>query len=367
MSLDDLRNEIVGEKTSKYRGAILFKGEQIAQWHNPKLIINDIYNENKIKRFTACLFIGSPGTGKTTLTSFIAHSLHQMGGYVVLRLGKKDILRLEEILNSLPDSDIILIFDDLSNVFKLPEFRKYKSEILSVLTEARHPAFVDTDRRVIVFANIHYLNSIEKMWRSQGGWKIYTDMSDEDQQNFNNITSSRYKNKVRNFSRVTLDMVRKGKFTVSTTSKSKKTYTTDNPFRFAMVYDSRNVRFMMYPKESCSRCEGSGNRGNYMKVTEDEVIKILDNRYGKDGRSGLKLAVLKYGQTQQYRNNVIYGYTDAMKILSSVNVDIESLSKKIRGLAGIKDKRLYNVNKNIDILKELEKIKSGNIDEGKIE
>ena len=364
-SLDQLRTEVSGVSSEKYRGPILYKGEKIAQYHSPKPIIRDIYHENKVKRFTSILCIGTPGTGKTTLVNMMVHELHNLGGYVVIWVGKKEIPRLEEILNSLPDSDIIIIFEDLSNVFKLSKYAKYKSEVLSVLTEARHPALIDTDRRVIMFANIHYLNSIEKMWRSQGGWKIYTDMSDEDQQNFNQITNSRYRNKVRKFSKITLDMVRKGQFTISTTIKSSRTYRTDNPFRFAMAYDTRGVRFFVYTKESCAVCKSGKIRGDkYLKLSVSDAIKIIDNRYGKDGRSGLKLALLKHGQTQQYRNNIVYAYMDSIKLLSEADIDLELLSKTVRAMAGIKDKRLYNINKNFNIEKELEKIKNGNNTDG---
>ena len=61
-----------------------------------------------------------------------------------------------------PFEDLILIFDDISLVFKLKEGQAKKSEILSALTEARHPKFASEDRKVIIIANIHYMNSIER-------------------------------------------------------------------------------------------------------------------------------------------------------------------------------------------------------------
>ena len=61
---------------SKYQGAIQYKGEQIAQWHNPKLFLDDILGENDTKQFTSIMLIGTPGTGKSTLATFIAHNLH---------------------------------------------------------------------------------------------------------------------------------------------------------------------------------------------------------------------------------------------------------------------------------------------------
>ena len=169
---------------SKYQGEIQFHDTPITQWHNPRILVDEIIAENKVKRFTSILIIGTPGTGKTTLANYISHQIHQKKHYLVKHFGKKEILNFENVMDSLPNEDLILIFDDISMVFKLKEGQAKKSEILSALTEARHPKFANSDRKVIIIANIHYMNSIEKMWRSQGGWKLYTDMGNEERLNF---------------------------------------------------------------------------------------------------------------------------------------------------------------------------------------
>ena len=336
---------------SKYQGEIQFHDTPIAQWHNPKIMVDEIIAENKVKRFTSILIIGTPGTGKTTLANFIAHQIHLKENYLIKHFGKKEILNFENVMDSLPDEDLMLIFDDISLVFKLKEGQSKKSEILSALTEARHPKFAGQDRKVIIVANIHYMNSIEKMWRSQGGWKIYTDMSNEERLNFNAITKSQFNGKIKAFSNITRDMVRKGKFTLSITKKKKHEYITDKPFRFFMCYDGNYPRFFVFVKESCLKC--SETKSQYMRLSAQNTIDLIFKHYGNDGIAGLKMELLRSGETAQYRNNVVYGYHDAKKLLTTFDVDQEELSSLLRTRARISEKKLRHVKKkSSDLLDE---------------
>jgi len=343
----------------KYQGEIQFHGQPIAQWHNTRILIDEIIAENKIKQFTSILIIGTPGTGKTTLANYLAHGIHSKKPYLVKHFGKKEVLNFENVLDSLPNEDLILIFDDISMVFKLKEGQAKKSEILSALTEARHPKFANSDRKVIIMANIHYMNSIEKMWRSQGGWKIYTDMSNEERLNFNAITKSQFNNKVKTFSKITRDMFLKGKFTLNITKKRTHEYTTDKPFRFFMCYDGNYPRFFMSVKESCLAC--SEKKSEYMKLSSENVIDLIYKHYGNDGIAGLKMELLRYGNTAQYRNNTIYGYFDAKELLATFDVDNSELADVLRKRAKIPGKKLHYVKKKqsnlLDDAKKLQNTK----------
>ena len=343
MHSSQLDKKAIAIKKQKYQGEILFHDTPIAQWHNPRIMTDEIIAENTVKRFTSILIIGTPGTGKTTLANYIAHKIHLKKPYIVKHFGKKEILNFENVMDSLPSEDLILIFDDISLVFKLKEGQAKKSEILSALTEARHPKFASENRKVIIIANIHYMNSIEKMWRSQGGWKIYTDMSNEERLNFNAITKSQFNGKIKAFADITRDMVRKGKFTLSITKKKKHEYTTDKPFRFFMCYDGNYPRFFVFVKESCLVC--SEKKSQYMKLSPEMVVELIHKHYGNDGIAGLKMELLRAGETAQYRNNTIYGYFDAKELLSTFDVDHEKLSSLLRSRARIPEKKLRYVKK----------------------
>lgn len=353
-----------GGNTRRYRGAIIYKDTEIAQYHNPKLFIRDILGENKTKQFTSILLIGSPGTGKTTLATFIAHELHTQGDYVVIHFKRKDLLKFDTIMASLPNRNLVLIFDDVSLVFKNIQDPEKRAKILTTLTEARHPNFEATDRRIVVIANIHYTNAIEKMWRSQGGWKIYTDLSGEEIDNFNHMTKGKYKHQVSIFSRIVTDMFRREKFTVSLTSRQSKEYTIDKPFRFIMCYDNSSIRFFLVPQEFCSFCAESENQHLKIKAHPSDVIKLAEKYYKKDGVAGLKLALLVAGYSEQYRNNTVYGFNTAQEILQSVDVDRQELALELRRRAQIKDTRLYTIRKKkVDFIKDLEDIQKneGNV------
>ena len=349
----------------RYLGPIEFEGEKIAQFHNPNLFIKDILGENETKQFTSILIIGSPGTGKTTLATFIAHECHtEKPGYFIVHLGKKELLNFSRIMDSLPNQNIILIFDDVSLIFKHIKDPTKRTEILTTLTEARHPKLVEKDRQVMVIACIHYVNSIEKMWRSQGGWKIYTDMSTEEIQNFNYMTKSKFKRQVERFSAITMEQFRKKQFTVSLTNKQTRTYTTNKPFRFIMAYDSVSPRFFLTPNKSCNLCSSKTNKHSKVKAEPNDIIKLAEKYYKGDGIKGLKNALLLSGQTAQFRNNEVYATNTAQEILGIFDVDPEELSLILRKNAKISDKRVYTIRKKkIDFIADLEEIQKneGNI------
>lgn len=344
----------------KYQGAIQFHGVPIAQWHNPKILIDELIAENQVKRFTSALIIGTPGTGKTTLADFLVHEIHKKKpSYLVKNFGKKEVLNFGNVLDSLPNEDLIMKLDDISLVFKMKEGQSNKNEILSALTEARHPKFENSDRKIMIFSNIHYMNSIEKMWRSQGGWKIYTDMSNEERLNFNAITKSQFDNKLKQFAKTTRDQFLKGKFTIKKSKKELQEYTTDHPGRLFMCYDGNYPRFFFSVKESCLTC--SGTKNEYMKLTPAQIIELISKHYGNDGIAGLKMELLRAGETAQFRNNTIYSYFDAKKLLTTFDIEggMEALGMALRKRAKIPDKKLKHVKKKSnDIIEEAKKLQS---------
>lgn len=351
------------KKKFRYMGAIDYHGQKIAQYHNPNLFINDILGENETKQFTSIMIIGTPGTGKTTLATFISHQCHTRRNYFVFHFGRKELLKFDTVMNSLPNQDLILIFDDVSLIFKHIKDPMQRTKILQTLTEARHPNFETTNRKVIVIANVHYMNSMEKMWRAQGSWKFYTDITGDEAQVFNQMTKNRYKHKVDTFMSVVLDQFRKKKFTVSLTNKQKKTYEINKPFRFIMCYDTTKLRFFLVPEEFCKFCVKDANKMKKTQATPREVDELICHYYGeKDGRAGMKLALTIAGVTHQFRNHPVYAYNLAKEILSTFDIDPEEMALYYRTKAQIKDKRLYTIRKKkVDFIKDLEEIKAKSV------
>jgi len=227
----------------KYFGAIKFEGEEIAQWHNPKLFINDILGENRTKQFTSILLIGGMGSGKTTLSRFISHEIHTREDFLVYNLGKKELMSFDTYIDTLPNRNLVLCFRDISLAFKTMKDPQQRNRVLQAITEARHPKWENSERRIISISEIHYIHATEKMHRSLGTWKFYTDLSTEELQNFNHITKGRYSTKAEIFAHTVTDMFRKSEFTVSLTNKKRRKYYTDKPFRFIMCFDNVSLRF----------------------------------------------------------------------------------------------------------------------------
>lgn len=369
MKLQEIVNQRQVQKStnpsSRYQGAIDYKGEKIAQWHNPKIMIDDILGENDTKQFSSIMIIGTPGTGKTTLSNFISHEIHTKDpSYLVINFGKKELLKFDKVMETLPNRNLILKFDDVSLVFKHIKDPEQKTRILQTLTEIRHPQFEDTDRKVIVIANVHYQNALEKMWRSQGGWKIYTDMTTEEMQVFNAMTKGKFKKKIDIFASTTLQQFRKKQFTVSLTVREQRTYVTNKPFRFVMCYDSSTIRFFLVPSEVCNLCDPKANLVKKEKVYPREIINLMKKYYGKDGTAGLKLALNEVGEQLQYRNRTIRAKAIAKEILATFDTDKEELAKVMRTDARIPGTANYTIRKKrTDFFKDIADMRNN---EGKI-
>lgn len=375
-----LQNRFAKDK-DQYKGQIDYKTQdgtvlQMAQWHNPRIFLDDLYGENQTKQFTSIMIIGSPGTGKSSLHSLISHGMHKRNPkYYVMHLYRKHLLKLDTVLNSAPPGrDLVLNFHDVTGVFKDITSPQQKSKIITTLTEARHPNFEKTNRKVMVLVNVHYENSMEKIWRSQGSWKIYTDMNSDESQVFNSKTHNRYATKVDIFQRTVLSQFRKKEFTVSLTANLNETYVTggvqqDNPnskkfgqwgkFRFIMVYDTVSVKFYLVPLEYCGLCSEGGQELKKTQATPAEIDELMKNYYGDEGRIGLKLALVNTGITHQFRNKPIYAYNIALELFSTFEVDKEAMGTFLRNIAQIKDKRLYtSKRKKVDFFADLQEIRA---------
>ena len=346
----------------KYYGAIQYEGEEIAQWHSPKLFINDILGENKTKQFTSILLIGGMGSGKSTLRRFISHELHTLDpSFLVYNLGKKELQHFDTFIESLPSQNLILNFEDVSLAFKTMKDPNQRNKVMQAITEARHPAFdKDSDRRIITISEIHYVHATEKMHRSLGTWKFYTDLSTEELQNFNAMTKGRYSQKAEIFAKTVTEQFRRGEFEVSLTNKKRRKYFTNKPFRFVMCFDNVSLRFFLVPMKSCNYCSSDKGQIKKTKATPTEIIKLCEKYYKKDGIAGLKQALLLGGYHQQYRNNTVYAFNMAKEILSSFDIDMEALADELRKRAQIPDTRLYTIKRHQkDFLKDLESIRQG--------
>ena len=327
-----LLDRIAG-KQDTYRGQIKIKlpdnnTEEIAQWHNPHSLIGRIYKQNQIQDFTSIMLIGGMGSGKTTLCTFLAHELHKKGNYVIKWFGKEDIRNIDKIFETLPPAPHVLIFDDVSKALEgMPADRK--RQIIQALTEVRHDKGRQNARKIITIVNVHYMMSFEKFWRSQGGIKIFTDIQREELNNINQMTKGIYARKLESFLKICDDQFTNKEFTVSLTERRDKTYTTNEPFRFAMVLDRKGVRFFLYYLDGCVLCNRHQRIEQKQRVDEEVLVDVILDKKKRNGISILRHLVLTRGYRQACSDNHYKAWCDIVALCEQYDVNWEKLANAI--------------------------------------
>ena len=321
---------------SKYQGPIKYKDTEIAQWHNPKLFLEGLFNENRNKRFTSILNIGAMGSGKSTVRRFIEHHAHEKKGYYVVNFTADDMPHLDERLADLPlNRDLFMAFEDVSLVFKLMSGER-KNRALATITTARHPNLGNTrdskikapDRRIMIVSEIHYIPAMEKMMRSFSSWRFYSDMSEEEEGIFNHATRGRYAQKVETYRKLVLRQFRKSEFRVSLTANTDKTYKIDDPFRLVMCYDTAEVRFFLVPMESCSMCDAEWQAKP--NATPEDLIRLMESYDPKHATQALKTILAVKNYSDQFPRDLARTIEVGKQAMASVRVDPAQLATALR-------------------------------------
>ena len=313
--------------------------QKIARWHSPYSLIRDIYSQNQLQHFTSIMLIGGMGSGKSTLATFLAHNLHKKGGYNVRWLDKEDILRADEIFKNLPRSPQILIFNDVSQALTGISQDK-KTKIIQSLTTVRHDGKEENVRKVIVIINVHYMYSFEKIWRSLGDIKIFTDIQREEVNNIKQFTGGMYNNKLDKFLDVCYDQFTRGKFNLSLSKREEKEYTTNKPFRISCVLYRKGMRFMLTFKDGCQLCAYKNEKLHQTKLTAKALVEGVAKKYKRSGISVLRQLCMQKGISSSASRTHYYAFQDVMKVLSEHSVDWEELGLAIRKHAQIQEKHV---------------------------
>ena len=274
------------------------------------------------------MLIGGMGSGKTTLCTFLAHELHKKGNYVIKWFGKEDIRNIDKIFETLPPAPHVLIFDDVSKALEgMPADRK--RQIIQALTEVRHDKGRQNARKIITIVNVHYMMSFEKFWRSQGGIKIFTDIQREELNNINQMTKGIYARKLESFLKICDDQFTNKEFTVSLTERRDKTYTTNEPFRFAMVLDRKGVRFFLYYLDGCVLCNRHQRIEQKQRVDEEVLVDVILDKKKRNGISILRHLVLTRGYRQACSDNHYKAWCDIVALCEQYDVNWEKLANAI--------------------------------------
>jgi Protein of unknown function (DUF815) len=254
--------------------------------HSPQIAIEKIISVSKYKGYVGVLNAGESGTGKSTWTKWMIHQLHIRKNSVIIKwFHEEEFKNFVEIVNELTKGiDHIIIFDDIS--FQLEDMKKEDLNMLQkTLTTIRHIVKAN----VIVIMNIHYSKAIKKFFRSTTQFRYLTSLSNEEINSYEDLFGPYSKWKLWDFSRIWSNMLTKGfcQFEISRWNNQFLTYKMHDPFNVILASELNDLRFCVYPKESCATCDPDFQ--NKVQLDPQKLIDNLIKSYGRDRvRSGIR-------------------------------------------------------------------------------
>ena len=291
-----------------------YEGKKIpipSRWH-PTSVIKRIIAHNKLGQYTGIVMIGQSGSGKTTLTRKLIHEIicKQGESYIVKWYNGHEMLKMDEHIKNLQvGTPHIMIFDDAS--YTLEDAKKADvAKLANALTTNRHTL----KSRVIIVMNIHYSKATLKFFRNQH-FTFLTSVSVEEMGNYTDLFKDKM-HVIRAFGRQYNRMMLKGYFEaqVSSFEKRRITYTTNKPFRCALVAEIADLHFMLYNKDECPKCDPENmNRSINMIARQPNTIATIMEKmkdmYSTDS-AGSKLP-LSFATTLRFFSKIAQS-TDAL-------------------------------------------------------
>jgi len=311
--------------------------------------------------FCGILCIGMSGTGKSTLSRFLVHRLHEKKNFAIHWYERDDIQKLDKIIQSLQKGiDHIVVMDDAS--FSLEQLKREDiTRIAQQLTYVRH----DVRGQVIVIMNIHYSKAISRFFRNVP-FAFLTSITQEEAHSFQDVwPHGRWKFK--DFAWYYQQMMFNSKwiFEVDRWSNKTMTYRTDDPFRLGLAMEGNYIHFFVYLKDGCAVCDP--NFDIKKLVNSKELVDYFIKSYGVNrARSMLKLyAFAKHGKKAIDSNRyAIWKSISEFDKNNKINWDnvIGELNKTLK-----QRKRVY-VKKNelAETIRELEEMDAGDPEQERV-
>ena len=273
-----------GVKTTLFTDPNTLEKHPIPVSMSPTPTVDRIMTYVERTGFCGILCIGMSGTGKSTLSKYLVHQIHQRKNFAVHWFERDDIQNLDkEIKNLQKGVPAILIFDDAS--FSLDQLKKEKiNRIAQHLTYVRH----DVRAPVIVIMNIHYSKAISRFFRNVP-FAFLTSISQEEAHTFQDVwPHGRWKFK--DFAWYYQQMMFNNQwvFTVDKWNNRTYTYKTDEPFRLGLALEGNMIHFFVYLKDGCTICDPDYNIKKI--ANSQELADHYINSYGlARARSMLKM------------------------------------------------------------------------------
>lgn len=283
-------NKPIPYQVGTFKAVIMLK-------NTPARLAHDIYVHSQATKFTPVMVMAMAGFGKTTFNRNILHELHDIDpNYTIYYFKNTDILRLDQILESLPKrKPCIIVFDDVSYVLEnLP--KKIRLRILDRLTRIREvidPEYKETP--CIMFMDYHYSYALPKTFR-QSNFKIYISVTDEERENMLKQMGYWNKDGIMSYIKIFTAMMRYGRFYLKNPHEEFNggrpfVYYRDRPFRACLVSNYGELHITLFHKiYGCEKCS-------------------LKSKFDKPDPQFWASLVKKYGYERVYKWLRIYAFT----------------------------------------------------------
>ena len=266
-------------------------GTTIAAGHSLIQKVNRIADAQERDELTSVSVRGREGTGKTTVARVMAHYLHTelnkraastaepesewaakskqaiQRGYIVRVLSADDLTHFKNTLDSLPDANRILIFDDTS--FMGASASKSVQKIKREVTTVRHGS--GADYRTVLFFNFHYSKGLDPYLRDTN-FLVQTGTTSGEMHALHELYGTNPTNTavLDRYRGLEMRLKKSGSVRVSLSNDRRfarrpklpagqgVTYKYSNPFRLALFFDQETLSIMVYPstaRAGADKCE----------------------------------------------------------------------------------------------------------------
>jgi len=284
----------------------------IIQWKKTPLLrsqsinscVNDIYETSKSMGFLKVNLIGASGSGKSQLSSVLAHSLHERDeSFEVHFFEDKDLIDFKTTIQGLSKNNQILVFDDLSGLvanYGKTALDKLKAEITTI----RH---IDSneDRKIILILNFHAQKMLDKFLRISN-FTFYTDCQLEEKGYLEELLGKKHKQKINQFAKLRASSRMYHKFSFPLSKGNKFTYKDSDPFRVLLYNNGISTRFVVSPTidwilegKECQKCNPS-EKTEETKVNLKLFAENMTKRFGKGvAKRAVELKLFRQGYYTQ--------------------------------------------------------------------
>ncbi len=280
------REESKNSKTGKpvvikWQGADMIRNQSI------NACVNEIYESSKSMGFLKINLIGASSSGKTVLSSVLAHQLHTLDPtFEVHFFEDKDLIDFTETIKKLSNQNQILVFDDLSGLvskFGKAALDRLKAEITTV----RHIDGTSEDRKIIMILNFHAQKVLDKFIRISN-FTFYTDCQKEEIGYLEELLGKNQKGKINQFARLraTSRMYHKFSFPLGTRG-DYFTYKDGEPFRILLYNNGLSTRFVVSPQVNwimgdklCQVCKPA-EKTIETKMNLEHFVNDFSKKFGK--------------------------------------------------------------------------------------